>query len=144
MKESRFYAVCPYELGDTVKIVLDKEQKVLSESVYVVGDILALHSVRSGAVSFKLVLVDEQGRDLAPREMDTVQMYHDPNKFRVVEGLGWDIVKGDEVFLHVTSEQYALFLVGLLEKGMTIEELQSRKFPDAEFFAYCRQNRIAY
>lgn len=64
MKYAQFAARCPFELHDNVKIIVDKENNILSDDVYKIVDILGIHSVRYGTVTFKIVIEDSKGVEL--------------------------------------------------------------------------------
>lgn len=79
MKLAKFIAVCPLELNDSVKIVMNyplknNEAPELSERTYTVHDILATHSVKVGTVTFKVVLKSAEGLMLLPRNPSSVEI----------------------------------------------------------------------
>lgn len=59
--------------------------------------------------------------------------------YEVQNGLGWSIVQDNEVVLNVTSEHYAHYLCNQLNNGTTLEDIKNRKYPDLDYFAYCRE-----
>jgi hypothetical protein len=79
--------ICTAKLNDKAKIILLSEPLVLSESDYIVSDILTTYSKKTGTVlNSKIILKDEYGRDLSPREPDNVMVINkdcDISKFKV-------------------------------------------------------------
>lgn len=59
MKSAAFISYCPFEIGDKVNMVLDKENNTFDKEVYIVDDILAIHSLKTKDVKFKLKVKDK-------------------------------------------------------------------------------------
>lgn len=74
MKISNFIAHCPFEMDDKLKIILDKDKNILSNEIYTVSDIKTIHSLRTVAVEFKIIVKDYRNRDLAERNIDDFQL----------------------------------------------------------------------
>ena len=70
MQVATFTAKCPFEIGDKVGFVLDKEKQTCTEGDYIIHDILTTHSVRNNKVVFKIILINELGRESAPVAVD--------------------------------------------------------------------------
>ncbi|AIY85402.1 hypothetical protein U729_3120 (plasmid) [Clostridium baratii str. Sullivan] len=64
MKYAKFASHCPFELHDNVKMIIDKKNNILSDDIYKIVDILAVHSVRYGTVTFKIAIIDSNGVEL--------------------------------------------------------------------------------
>jgi hypothetical protein len=54
MKEARFLAHCPFEIGDIVRVKGIHEQ--ITSMEFEIIDLLAIHSCKTGIVKFKAVL----------------------------------------------------------------------------------------
>ena len=74
MKKTAFIAHCPYEMVDSLKIILDKDTDKLSEETYRISDIITLHSLRSGEVTFKIIVQDYLNRDLSARNINDFKL----------------------------------------------------------------------
>lgn len=67
MKYAEFKAVCPYEIGDKIKVIQEER-----EEVHTITDIVCMHYLKTGAVQFlfeldnsgKLVSIAPDGRGL--------------------------------------------------------------------------------
>lgn len=56
MKYAEFKAVCPYEIGDKIKVIREER-----EEVHTITDIVCVHSVKNGTVTF-LYELDNSGK----------------------------------------------------------------------------------
>lgn len=59
MKKAAFISFCPFEIGDKVNMVLDKDKNIFDNEIYIVDDILAIHSLKTKEVKFKLKVKDK-------------------------------------------------------------------------------------
>lgn len=60
MKKAVFQAFCPFEIKDKVKLVLGFG--VVSPIEYVIEDILAINSVKTGKVNFQFIITNEENK----------------------------------------------------------------------------------
>lgn len=74
MQKTAFFARCPFELKDVVKIILDKDKNILSDETYTVMDIITIHSLKTSEVKFKLIVSDSFGKDLAERDINDFKL----------------------------------------------------------------------
>ena len=56
MKYAEFKAVCPYEIGDKIKVIQEER-----EEVHTITDIVCMHYLKTGAVQF-LFELDNSGK----------------------------------------------------------------------------------
>lgn len=56
MKYAEFKAVCPYEIGDKIKIIQEER-----EETHTITDIVCMHYLKTGAVQF-LFELDNSGK----------------------------------------------------------------------------------
>ena len=76
MNKAEFMAICPLELGDKVKLIYAKfdDETTYSDSDYIVSDILTTHSLKTGNVTFQIIVKDEFDRDLTPRDIESLMI----------------------------------------------------------------------
>jgi len=74
MNYETFVGICPFELGDKVALILDKDNGVISNEIYTVSDILTTHSCKNGNLTFKVIVKDWNNRDLAKRQIDSIKL----------------------------------------------------------------------
>ena len=69
MKYAAFKAVCPYEIGDKIKVIQEER-----EEVHTITDIVCMHYLKTGAVQF-LFELDNSGKlvSIAPAEERRVE-----------------------------------------------------------------------
>lgn len=65
MKYAEFKAVCPYEIGDKIKVI----QEERGGEIHTITDIVCMHYLKTGAVQF-LFELDNSGKlvSIAPAE----------------------------------------------------------------------------